>query len=314
MKKHKVNLWVISTIALAIILVISLIQGWHIRLTLFAGQKETSKAETIQLPSDYYTSTPGVDLSSLTQDQKTLALKIMNEESCPCGCEMSIAECRNNDPQCTISVGLGKRVVNLAGQDKDEDAIKFVLKTETQETRPTQIPTQQRVEVSVDDDPFKGEENAPVTIIEFSDYQCPFCKKVEPTINQIIETYGDKIRFVYRDFPLGFHKYAQKAAEAAECADEQGKFWEYHDKLFENQQAINIENMKQWAKDLNLDSSKFDECLDSGKYASEVQKDFEDGQAIGVSGTPTFFINGQRLVGAQPFSAFKAVIDDELGK
>lgn len=237
----------------------------------------------------------------------------MNEESCPCACRMNIAECRNKDPQCTVSIGLGKRIVSLAGQGKDEDTIKFILKTETQE-RPTQIPQipTQRVEVSADDDPSKGPADAPVTIIEFSDYQCPFCKKVEATINQIIETYGDKIRFVYRDFPLGFHQYAQKAAEASECADEQGKFWEYHDKLFENQQAINIENMKRWARDLNLDPDKFDDCLDSGKYASEVQKDLQDGQAAGVSGTPTFFINGKKLSGAQPFSTFKAIIDAEL--
>ncbi|MFH1587183.1 MAG: DsbA family protein [Candidatus Diapherotrites archaeon] len=173
----------------------------------------------------------------------------------------------------------------------------------------------QKIEVSVDDDPVKGSEDAPVTIIEFSDFECPFCARFySQTLSQIEKNYIDtgKVKLVYRDFPLSFHQEAQPAAEAAECADEQGKFWEMHDKIFENQQAISDSSYKQWAAELGLDTGQFNECLDSGKYASEVQKDVADGQAYGVSGTPAFFINGTKLIGAQPYSKFEEAIENAL--
>lgn len=173
-------------------------------------------------------------------------------------------------------------------------------------------PEPEIIEVSADDDAVRGPENAPVTIIEFSDYQCPFCGRAEATINQILETYPTQVKVIFRDFPLGFHQHAQKAAEAAECAGEQGKYWEMHDKLFENQRALDVDSLKKYAAEIGLDTETFNSCLDNGDMASEVQKDFQDGQAAGVSGTPTFFINGEKLVGAQPFSAFKAVIDSKL--
>ena len=169
----------------------------------------------------------------------------------------------------------------------------------------------------VDDDPVKGDKNAPVTIVEFSDFQCPFCERFyTQTLSQIENEYikTGKVKLVYRDFPLGFHQYAQKAAEAAECADEQGKFWEFHNKIFENQQQLSLDSLKQWASEIGLETNKFNNCLDSGKMTSEVQKDLKDGSAAGISGTPGFIINGQLVSGAQPFSAFKQVIDAELTK
>ena len=190
----------------------------------------------------------------------------------------------------------------------------------------TQVPTgnqpptgeqqqQQKVQVSVDDDPVKGSADAPVTIVEFSDFQCPFCGRFySDTLSSIDEKYikTGKVKLVYRDFPLGFHPFAQKAAEAAECADEQSKFWEMHNKIFENQNAIEVTNLKQYAKDLGLNTGTFDSCLDTGKYAAEVQKDFNDGSSYGVSGTPSFFINGIQVVGAQPASVFEQIIEQEL--
>ena len=169
----------------------------------------------------------------------------------------------------------------------------------------------------VDDDPMKGQKSAPVTIVEFSDFQCPFCARFyTDTLTQIQKDYIDtgKVKIVYRDFPLSFHTNAQPAAEAAECADDQGKFWQFHDKLFENQQALSGDNYKLWAKELGLDTKKFNDCVDSNKYASEVQKDMTDGQAAGVSGTPAFFVNGQFLSGAQPYAAFKSAIDAALAE
>lgn len=186
--------------------------------------------------------------------------------------------------------------------------------SELREVQPQQPFQQQlsRIEVSVDDDPSIGPENAPITIVEFSDFLCPFCARAKPTIKQILENYGDKVRLVYRDFPI-LGPQSEKAAQAAECADEQGKFWQYHDKLYGNQQAVETENLKQHAERLGLNTTKFNECLDSGKMASEVEKDFQDGQSYGVSGTPAFFINGILVSGAQPYSAFEQIIEQELG-
>ena len=168
-----------------------------------------------------------------------------------------------------------------------------------------------------DDDVVQGDANAPVTIVEFSDFQCPYCgRNFEQTYPQIKKLYIDtgKVKYVMRDFPLNVHPEAQKAAEAAGCAEEQGKFWEMHDKLFSNQQDLSVANEKTWAQEIGLDTKKFGECLDSGKRAAEVQKDIQDGQAYGVSGTPAFFINGVPLVGAQPFAAFQQVIEQELAQ
>jgi protein-disulfide isomerase len=183
-----------------------------------------------------------------------------------------------------------------------------------QPSQPTEIT---RLEVSVDDDAVKGDSDAPVTIIEFSDFECPFCTRFyQNTLSQIDEKYikTGKVKFVYRDFPLNIHANAQKAGEAAECAGEQGKFWEMHDKLFDDGVSGGVDSFKQYASDLGLDTTKFNECLDSDKMASEVQKDFSDGSAAGVSGTPAFFINGIFISGAQPFEAFEQVIEAELAK
>ena len=167
----------------------------------------------------------------------------------------------------------------------------------------------------VDDDPIRGPEDAPVTIIEFTDFQCPFCQRVLPTLDQIMEEYPGKVRIVVRDFPLDqLHPQARNAHAAAGCANDQGKFFEFHDKVFANQQDVSDATLKGYAKDLALDTATFNDCVDSGKYADEVQKDLEDGQEYGVSGTPAFFVNGFSISGAQPFAVFKDIIDKELVK
>ena len=168
----------------------------------------------------------------------------------------------------------------------------------------------------VDDDPFLGDKKAPVTIVEFSDFQCPYCARFrQQTFDQIKQEYivTGKVRFVYRDFPLSsIHPMAQKAAEAAECADEQNKFWEYHDGIFANQASLSIDNMKKWAKDLGLDSSKFNSCLDSEKYANEVRNDLSDATKTGGQGTPYFLVGNTQLSGAYPFEAFQQAIESQL--
>lgn len=128
----------------------------------------------------------------------------------------------------------------------------------------------------------------------------------------MLDTYGDKVRIVYRDFPLPNHPQATPAAEAALCAHEQGKFWEYHDKIFENQRALEDENLKQFARDLELDAGRFDQCFDSRSFKATVEEGYAEAGALGINATPAFFINGRFLSGAQPFDAFKTIIDDEL--
>ena len=171
-----------------------------------------------------------------------------------------------------------------------------------------------RVTVSVDNDPGQGPADAPITIICFSDYQCPFCKRVEPTVKDVLAKYPGKVRYVFRDYPLSFHQFAQKAGEAAGCADEQGKFWEMHEKLFANNTALAIDNLKQYAKDIGANVEQFNQCLDGGKRAQEVTDDMNAGSAVGVTGTPAFFINGRFINGAVPLEQFTEVIDEELAR
>ena len=173
-----------------------------------------------------------------------------------------------------------------------------------------------RVQVAVAaTDPAIGPANAPVTLVEFSDFQCPFCQRVSPTLKQVRAQYGDKVRIVWKDFPLTqIHPQAFKAGEAAHCAGEQGKYWEYHDRLFANQQALQAADLKRHAADLGIDAAKFDACLDSSKYAERVRDGVAQGSQLGVNSTPTIYINGRMLSGAQPYEAFATIIDEELSK
>jgi protein-disulfide isomerase len=156
-------------------------------------------------------------------------------------------------------------------------------------------PAQPVQNISVDDDPARGGANAPVTIVEFTDFQCPACAAMHPVLEEVLKSYGDKVRFVVRDFPLTQHEWASKAAEAANAAKEQGKFFEYAALLFQRQKALDVPSLKKYASELGLDRARFDAALDRGTYAAEVKHDVEDGELYGVGSTPTIFINGVQL-------------------
>ncbi len=177
------------------------------------------------------------------------------------------------------------------------------------------------------DDPKIGPDSAKIKVIEYSDFECPYCgasygshealisrfKSQDPSWEAAVPKLKElakqgKIQFVYKDYPLSFHQNAMPAALAANCANEQGKFWEYHDLLFENQEALGIDNLKKYAADLKLDTKKFNDCFDSKKYQSAIQQDQSEGNADGVSGTPAFFVNGRLISGAQPFSNFEPLL------
>lgn len=171
-----------------------------------------------------------------------------------------------------------------------------------------------RYDVPVDDDPALGSDKAKITIVEFSDYQCPFCRKwQEEVFTKLEETYGDKVRLVYRDFPLyEIHPEAEPAAEAANCAGEQNKYWEYHNLLFSEQKPLGADTYTAYAQSLGLNMDSFKQCLDSHKYQAEIKADYDFASGLGVRSTPTFFINGLAVVGAQPYEVFQQVIDLEL--
>ena len=163
--------------------------------------------------------------------------------------------------------------------------------------------------------PKKGPDSAQITIVEFSDFECPFCSRVNPAIKKVQETYGDKVQVVFRQYPLDIHRNARKAGEASLCADEQGKFWEMHDGMFDNQKNLGVDGLKSIAASVaDLDVTEFNSCLDSGRHAETVQRDLKEGAQAGVNSTPAFFINGRYLSGAQPFESFAKIIDEELGR
>lgn len=169
-----------------------------------------------------------------------------------------------------------------------------------------------RIEVATDGEPVLGAATAPVTIVEFSDFQCPYCRQVQGTLKRLLAEYEGKVKLVFRDFPLrNIHPQAQKAAEAAQCAAEQHKFWPYHDKLF-TVTNLQIDDLKKYAQELELNMEQFTSCLDSSKYAAAVEEDVQAGQKAGVSATPTFFINGFPLSGAAPYERFKEAVETAL--
>jgi protein-disulfide isomerase len=210
----------------------------------------------------------------------------------------------------------GVNVVGAQPLDKFKDAVENALKSGSTNKLPA--PPEPAKPVNFDDlkgRPFQGSEKAPVTIVEFSDFHCPFCGKVEPTMNEVMKNYPGKIYRVWRHYPLPFHQGADLTAEASECAAEQGKFWEYHDKLFEKPGGFKGEDaLIGVAKDLKLDEKKFGECVKSRKYKDVVAKDSAKGSQVGVNGTPAFFVNGKSLSGAQPYASFSQLIDAELAK
>jgi protein-disulfide isomerase len=163
-------------------------------------------------------------------------------------------------------------------------------------------------------DPVTGSASAKVEIVEFSDFQCPYCKRVAPVLKQVMAKYGDRVKLVWKDFPLPNHPDARPAAEAALCANDHGKFWAYHDKLFDNQAEMTVTNLKRWAAELGMNATTFNACFDQGTHRHLVEQDQEEGSRYGVSSTPTVYINGRAVVGAMPLEAYETIIQEELAR
>jgi protein-disulfide isomerase len=201
---------------------------------------------------------------------------------------------------------LGSSNAKVAGAEIDAD---------NPSPAPTPAPAPTKVDIAVtDDDHIRGDKDSAVTLIQYTEFECPFSARVQPTIDQILEDYKGKVKLIFRHFPLSFHQNAQKAAEASECAADQGKFWEMHDIMFENQTALDIDSLKSYAKGLGLNTLTFNSCLDSGKYEKKVKDDFTEGGKYGVQGTPATFVDGVLVSGAQPYENFQAAVENALAK
>lgn len=260
---------------------------------------------------DWKTSTvlPGVDLSGLSATQKNVALSIMRSENCGCGCDMKIAQCRLMDPRCAVSRRWSDFVVKESAAGKTTESIRASIAKMANEPPPL---LESPVKLTVDGDPMRGPSDAKVTVVEFSDFQCPYCAKAVGEVNQVLAKYPKDVKLYFKQFPLDNHSQAALAAEAALAAQAQGKFWEMHDRLYANFRAINRDRILMWAKEIGLDLGRFQTDLLSHKYASRVVAEAKQGDQAGVGGTPTFFINGKRLNASFELGIVAPLIEQEL--
>lgn len=259
------------------------------------------------------TSLPAVDMGGLTPAQQAKVLKILRSHDCTCSCSMKMAECRVNDPGCTYSKGLASVIVEAVKKGKTEAAVmadvkasKFAQPLESKLLEdPVKIPTA--------DSPLTGPANAPVTLVEFSDFQCPYCYKAVAQLNAVLKAYPTQVKLIFKQFPLvDSHPQAAISAAAALAANRQGKFWPMHDIMFANHGKLSRPAIMTWASGLGLDMNRFTADLDSPAIRQAVQRDMEDGNKAGVDATPTVFIDGQKYNGGLGLEAMKPVIDAEL--
>jgi len=220
-------------------------------------------------------------------------------------------------PESQINPALKDRITGYMQQLKRQEKVQEYVAKLTKNT-PVEVyfKKPKGVDIEVGNAPTFGNDKAAVTIVEFSDFQCPYCSRGADVVNQIKSKYGNKVRIAFRSFPLPMHKEARPASEAALCANEQGtaKFWKFHDLAFKNQSKLDNESLMKYAKDVGADVNKFKECFEGKKYAKAVQDDMDYGEKIGVKSTPTFFVNGQLISGALPLEAFSEIIDAELAE
>jgi protein-disulfide isomerase len=253
---------------------------------------------------------PGVDFLDLSAAQKQTVLKLIREQDCSCQCGMKIAECRFKDPACYYSTSLAKIAIDNMRQGKSIAEIRVALAAGPKYKRPKLL--EDPVTVPVDGSPALGAKEAKIVLIEFSDFECPYCSKAASDVKSIMNAYPGNVRLIYKQFPLSMHSHAKLAAIASLAAADQGKFWQMHDMLFANFRKLSRENILAWAKNIGLDMNRFNSDLASSKYDATIAKDMEDGQAAGVYGTPAFFINGKLYNGPMDFKQVKPILDAEI--
>jgi protein-disulfide isomerase len=267
-------------------------------------------------PRFYDKGLDGVDLSGLTDEQTQLALKVLNDTDCTCGCGMRVAQCRVEDQNCPRSPILARAIVDAVRRGQNEADVRAAYsatvgatgKSGRSTSRP---PAEEIVLIPVEDSPVRGSEAASVTVVEFSDFQCPYCSRAEPIITKLLAEFEGQVRLIFKHFPLPFHPQARIAAAAAEAAREQGKFWEMHDLLFQNTEALERDDLRGYAQQLGLDLPRFETALDNSEIDARVERDITEARRVGVNGTPTFYVDGRRL-GNHQEKAFRRAIQRAL--
>jgi protein-disulfide isomerase len=255
----------------------------------------------------------GVDFTGLSPAKKTLALKALRTQACTCGCAMKVAECRVKDPKCSYSRGLASITVGAIKAGKTVDEAIGESKASKFGTRPTPKLLDDPVPIPTLGSPVTGPADARITLVEFSDFQCPYCSKAIAQIYATLKAYPNDVRLIFKQYPLvELHPAAAIAAAAALAAHRQGKFWEMHDVMFANRARLSRQSILAWANEIGLDMQRFTADLDSDAIKTAVLRDQADGDKAGVEATPTVFLNGQRYNGDLAPDAFKPVIDGEL--
>ena len=249
-----------------------------------------------------------IDTTGFSKAQKQLLVKILENEKCSCGCDWTHTKCRHDDPKCGVSRALLNLVIKDLKAGKNEKVILADLK-EHRENPPV---LDDPVTINIQGDPMIGPESARITIVEFSDFQCPYCAAAVVQAKIILEKYPKDVRLIFKQFPLDDHSQAFLAAEAAVAAHAQGKFWEMHDKLYGNYRSISPQNILIWAKEIGLEMKRFTQEVDAGKYKKEIEGEVKQGEDAGVQGTPTFFFNGRRYSGAFQADAIAQMLQKEF--
>ena len=238
------------------------------------------------------TELPGVDWQGLTGARKALALKLIRSEACSCGCDMKIGECRVKDHSCANSKKLANVVIKEVLANTSEATIRADLKKLATEPPPV---LDDPVKISTTGDPVRGPANARVTLVEFSDFQCPYCSKAVSETKAVMRQFPNDVKLIFKQFPLDDHAQAEFGAEAALAAQAQGKFWEMHDLLYAGYPNLSRATVMGYAQKLGLDMKRFAAEVDTHKYKERVTSEEQQGEDAGVGGTPTFFINGKKL-------------------
>lgn len=260
------------------------------------------------------TTLPGVELEKLTPAQRKIALSVLRDYGCACGCSMQLAQCRVEDPDCSQSRTLTALVVEAAAAGQSAAQIRKTIdasplvKSASLRDRLLLDP----VEIPIANAPSTGPANAKITLVEFSDFQCPFCVRGVAHIKAVLKAFPSDVRLVYKQFPLDSHSQAALASRASLAAHAQGKFWPLHDRMYANSRAITRASIVTWANDLGLDMASFTAALDSPAVQKSVDRDIEDGERAGVSGTPTIFLNGKKYQGSLEPEVLLPVIAAEL--
>jgi protein-disulfide isomerase len=257
-------------------------------------------------------SLPGVDFSGLSTKQKATVLKVLREHGCSCGCNMKLAECRIADPGCAYSTNLAATAVEVIKAGKSEaEALAAINSSKWAHLQEPQL-LSDPVAIPVAGAPITGPSSAPITLVEFSDFQCPYCAAAVGQIKEVLKLYPSQVKLIFKQFPLETHPQADLAAAAAVAAQKQGKFWEMHDAMFAHPGDLSRRAILAMAQQNGLEMKRFEEDIDSTAVREAVVRDVQDGNRAGVEGTPTLFVNGQRYNGPISSDALKPVIDGEL--